>query len=46
MEGFENSVRRARESRDSQFEQIVGNSPALETVLEQVEVSPVKPAPE
>jgi formate hydrogenlyase transcriptional activator len=33
----ENSVQRARESRDSQFEQIVGSSPALEAVLEQVE---------
>jgi formate hydrogenlyase transcriptional activator len=33
----ENSVRRARESRDSQFERIVGSSPALEEVLEQVE---------
>lgn len=33
----ENSVQRARESRDSQFEQIVGSSPALEEVLEQVE---------
>ena len=33
----ENSVQRARESRDSQFEQIVGSSPSLEAVLEQVE---------
>jgi formate hydrogenlyase transcriptional activator len=33
----ENSVQRAREGRDSQFEQIVGSSPALEAVLEQVE---------
>jgi transcriptional regulator with GAF, ATPase, and Fis domain len=33
----ENNVQRARESRDSQFEQIVGSSPALEEVLEQVE---------
>jgi len=32
-----NSVPRTRESRDSQFERIVGNSAALETVLEQVE---------
>ena len=32
-----NIVPRARGSRDSQFEQIVGNTPALETVLEQVE---------
>jgi len=33
----ENSAQRARESRDSQFEQIVGSSPALEEMLEQVE---------
>ena len=33
----ENSVQRARESRDSQFERIVGSSHALEEVLEQVE---------
>ena len=33
----ENSVQRAREGRDSQFEQIVGSSPALEAMLEQVE---------
>jgi formate hydrogenlyase transcriptional activator len=33
----ENSVQRAREGRDSQFEQIVGSSPGLEAVLEQVE---------
>jgi transcriptional regulator with GAF, ATPase, and Fis domain len=37
MPALANSVQRVRESRDSQFEQIVGNSPALETVLEQVE---------
>jgi formate hydrogenlyase transcriptional activator len=35
--GFENSVGRAREARDSQFGQIVGSSAVLETVLEQVE---------
>jgi formate hydrogenlyase transcriptional activator len=33
----ENSVQRAREGRDSQFEQIVGSSLGLEAVLEQVE---------
>jgi formate hydrogenlyase transcriptional activator len=33
----ENSVQRAREGRDSQFEQIVGSSLELEAVLEQVE---------
>jgi len=33
----ENSVERARKGRDSQFEQIVGSSPGLEAVLEQVE---------
>jgi transcriptional regulator with GAF, ATPase, and Fis domain len=33
----ENRVQQARESRDSQFEQIVGGSPALEAMLEQVE---------
>ena len=37
MPPLPNSVPRTRESRDSQFERIVGNSAALETVLEQVE---------
>ena len=36
MGAFPNSVPRSLESRDSQFERIVGSSPALETVLEQV----------
>jgi formate hydrogenlyase transcriptional activator len=34
---FPNSVPRTRESRDSQFERIVGNSAGLETVLKRVE---------
>src|SRR5277367_183099 len=34
---FPNSGPRTRESRDSQFERIVGNSAGLETVLKQVE---------
>jgi formate hydrogenlyase transcriptional activator len=34
---FPNSGPQTRESRDSQFERIVGNSAGLETVLEQVE---------
>lgn len=34
---FQNRAPQARESRDSQFERIVGSSAALETVLEQVE---------
>jgi formate hydrogenlyase transcriptional activator len=34
---FPNSSPRTRESRDSQFERIVGNSAGLETVLKQVE---------
>ena len=37
MAPLPNSVPRTRGSRDSQFERIVGNSAALETVLEQVE---------
>ena len=37
MAAFPNSVQRTRESRDSQFERIVGNSAGLETVLKQVE---------
>lgn len=37
MASVPSSVPRTRESRDSQFERIVGNSAALETVLEQVE---------
>ena len=37
MAAFPNSGPRTRESRDSQFERIVGNSAGLETVLKQVE---------
>lgn len=37
MAPLPNTVPRARESRNSQFERIVGNSAVLETVLEQVE---------
>ena len=37
MVAFPNGGSRTRESRDSQFERIVGNSPGLETVLKQVE---------
>ena len=37
MAAFPSSGSRTRESRDSQFERIVGNSAGLETVLKQVE---------
>ena len=37
MAAFPNSGRRTRESRDSQFERIIGDSAGLETVLKQVE---------
>src|ERR1700743_2546776 len=37
VSAFHNSGPRTRESRDSQFERIVGNSAGLETVLKQVE---------
>ena len=37
MAAFPSSGSRNRESRDSQFERIVGNSAGLETVLKQVE---------
>src|ERR1700740_600799 len=37
VSAFPNSGPRTRESRDSQFERIVGNSAGLETVLKQVE---------
>ena len=37
MAAFPNSGPRTRESRDSQFERIVGDSAGLETVLKRVE---------
>src|SRR5262245_62509026 len=37
METFDNRARDFRPRDESRFEQIIGNSPALESVLEQVE---------